>query len=75
MLRDGRGRTGLKQDEAAGLAGISRSEWSELERGKSRATFHTLNRAAMAVNAPLDAFLRFASAANLPRDATQLRGQ
>jgi transcriptional regulator with XRE-family HTH domain len=75
MLRDGRTRLGLKQIEAASAAGISRSEWSKLERGKSRATLHFINRAGSAVNAPLDAFLRHASAANLPRDATQLKGQ
>jgi transcriptional regulator with XRE-family HTH domain len=75
MLRDGRARMGLKQLEAATAAGISRSEWSELERGKSRATLHLINRAGSAVNAPLDAFLRHASAADLPRDASQLKGQ
>jgi transcriptional regulator with XRE-family HTH domain len=75
MLRDGRKRAGLRQQEVSSVAGISRSEWSELERGKSRATLHTLNRAATAVNAPLDAFLRHVSAADLPRDASQLKGQ
>jgi len=75
MLRDGRVRMGLRQLEAATAAGISRSEWSELERGRSRATLHLVNRAGSAVNAPLGAFLRHASAADLPRDASQLKGQ
>lgn len=75
MLLDGRRRLGLTQLNAASVAGISRSEWSELERGKSRATLHLVNRAGNAVDAPLDAFLRHASAANLPRDAVQLKGQ
>jgi transcriptional regulator with XRE-family HTH domain len=75
MLRDARKQLGYRQLEASTLAGISRSEWSELERGKSSVTLHTLNRAANAVNAPLEAFLRNASAADLPRDATQLKGQ
>jgi transcriptional regulator with XRE-family HTH domain len=74
-LRDARARRRLTQAEAAALAGISRSEWSGLELGKRGATVWMLNRAAFAVGTSLNAYLPEASAADLPRDAVQLKAQ
>jgi transcriptional regulator with XRE-family HTH domain len=75
MLFDGRRRMGLTQAVASARAGISQSEWSELERGKTIATFPIVNRAAYAVGARLEAYLRETSAADAPRDAVHLRHQ
>ena len=75
MLRDGRSRLHLNQDRAAEIAGIARSEWSNLERGKKVATVPVWSRAAQAVGGRLRAYVEETSAATLPRDAVQLRNQ
>jgi transcriptional regulator with XRE-family HTH domain len=75
MLLDGRRREHLTQGMAAARAGLSQSEWSELERGKNVATLPTINRAAFAVGGSLDAWIKQTSAADLPRDAVHLRHQ
>jgi transcriptional regulator with XRE-family HTH domain len=74
-LKDGRTRLRLTQAAAARVAGISRSEWSELERGKVVATFAIVNRAAHAVGGNVEAYIRETSAADQPRDAVHLRNQ
>lgn len=75
MLLGGRAGQRLTQAAAAKLAGISRSEWSELERGKTIATLPIVNRAAFAVGGSLDAWIKGTSAATLPRDAAHLKAQ
>ncbi|HEY4659138.1 MAG TPA: helix-turn-helix domain-containing protein [Gemmatimonadaceae bacterium] len=75
MLRDGRLRLRLKQAEATARAGLSPSEWSVLELGRSPATVPTINRAAFAVGGSLDAWIKETSAADRPRDAVHLRHQ
>ena len=76
MLRDARLRSGLTQAQAARRAGITQSTWSRLElAGDSHYTLATLDRAGAAVDAPLDAYFRRASAADRPRDAVHLRNQ
>jgi transcriptional regulator with XRE-family HTH domain len=75
-LKDARTATRLKQAQAAAAAGISQSAWSQLESaGDPRFTIATWDRAAFAVGATLDAFLRRATAADQPKDAVHLRGQ
>jgi transcriptional regulator with XRE-family HTH domain len=73
MLKDGRTRHGWTQLEAAGKAGVSRTEWSTLELGRRPATFWAVNRAAHALGSNLSAYLDQVSAADVPRDAVQLR--
>ena len=75
MLLDGRARQRITQDRAAELAGISRSEWSNLERGKKVATMPLWNRAAFAVGGKLRAYVEETSAATGPRVAVHLRNQ
>jgi transcriptional regulator with XRE-family HTH domain len=76
MLRDARIAAGSTQAEAARRAGISQSTWSRLELERdARVTLAVLDRAGMAVGAPLDAFFRRSSAADQPRDAVHLRNQ
>jgi transcriptional regulator with XRE-family HTH domain len=75
MLRDGRTSSQMTQAAAAEIAGISRSEWSELERGKTVATIPIVNRAAFAVGGSLDAWIKRTSATTLPRDAVHLKAQ
>lgn len=75
MLKDARLARRMTQAAASASAGISRSEWSELERGKTVATVPTINRAAFAVGGGLDAWIKQASAADQPRDAVHLRHQ
>ena len=75
MLLDGRARQRTTQDHAAELAGISRSEWSNLERGKKVATVPIWNRAAFAVGGKLRVYIEETSAATAPRDAVHLRNQ
>lgn len=76
MLRDGRGRRRLKQQEAADVAGISRSRWADFEGGRDAlGTLATWNRAAFAVSGRLDAWIKQTSAATPPRDAVHLRNQ
>jgi len=75
MLRDGRTRERLTQNTAAGAAGISQGEWSDLERGDKSATLATLNRAAFAVGGSVDAWIKQTSAAAMPKDAVHLRNQ
>jgi transcriptional regulator with XRE-family HTH domain len=76
MLRDARRVIAATQQEAAGIAGISRGTWSGLETGgDGRITLATWNRAAFAVGSRLDAFLKRASSASQPRDAVHLRHQ
>ncbi|CAN5816158.1 hypothetical protein BH24CHL5_BH24CHL5_06780 [soil metagenome] len=66
----------MTQRHAARRAGLSQSGWSQLETaGDARFTLGTWDRAAHAVGATLDAFLRHASAATAPRDAVHLRHQ
>ncbi len=75
-LRDARGRAGLKQAEAAAKAGLGQTTWSSLEVDRDpRYTLLTWDRAAHAVGASLDAFIRGASAADQPRDLAHLRAQ
>jgi hypothetical protein len=74
MLADSRTRTRATQRQASACAGISQAEWSALERG-TNATIATWSRAASAVGANLDAYLRGSSAADQPRDAVHLRNQ
>jgi transcriptional regulator with XRE-family HTH domain len=75
MIRDGRTRLRLTQDRAAQIAGIARSEWSNLERGKKVATVPIWSRAAQAVGGKLRAYIEETSAATAPRDAVHLRNQ
>jgi transcriptional regulator with XRE-family HTH domain len=76
MLRDGRTRGRWTKAEVGARAGLSRSTWSDLEVRRSGAfTMSTWCRAAFAVGTDLDAFIRRASAADLPRDAVHLRNQ
>jgi len=76
MLRDGRRARHLTQREAAEIAGIAQQTWSHLEiRGDARMTISTWGRAAAAVGASLDAYLKQTSAASAPRDAVHLRNQ
>jgi hypothetical protein len=76
MLRDGRRRTSQRQTTASHRAGLSQGMWSGLERGVgARLTLATWNRAAMAVDSSLQAYLSQTSAASLPRDAVHLRNQ
>jgi transcriptional regulator with XRE-family HTH domain len=76
MLLDARKVGRQTQRSAAAAAGISQSMWSLLERGEDpHATLSTWNRAAMAVDTSLAAYLRESSAAHLPRDAVHLRYQ
>jgi len=75
-LRDARVRAGLKQAVAGARAGISQATWSKLERNRdARFTLATWDRAAFAVGARLEAFVRGGSAADLPGDAVHLRNQ
>ena len=75
-LRDARKRAGLTQRRAADRAGLSQSAWSQLEVDRDpRFTLLTWDRAAVAVGASLDAFIRGGSAADQPRDAVHLRAQ
>jgi transcriptional regulator with XRE-family HTH domain len=75
MLLDGRKRARLTQARAAARAGISRTEWSRLERGKKVATLPILGRAAASVGGSLHAYISETSAADQPRDAVHLRHQ
>lgn len=76
MLKDARASSSMTQAQAAATAGFSQSTWSWLELGADgRATVATWSRAAAAVGASLDAFIRRASAADQPRDIVHLRGQ
>lgn len=75
MLRDRRKATHQTQRQAAERAGLSQTGWSLLERGDPRTTLATWNRAAVAVAGTLDAYIRRASATDMPRDATHLRNQ
>lgn len=74
-LKEGRARHDWTQAEAAAKAGLSRSEWSGLELGRRSSTVWALNRAAHAIDSGLSAYLEQISAAELPRDAVQLRNQ
>lgn len=74
-LKDGRSQLRWTQAQAASLAGISRSEWSELERGKTVATVPMINRAAFALGGSLEAFVRRTTATDRPRDAVHLMAQ
>jgi transcriptional regulator with XRE-family HTH domain len=74
MLLDGRTARRIPQRTAAGRAGISQGAWSDLEHGAS-ATLGMWSRAAMAVDASLEAYIRGVSAADGPRDAAHLRNQ
>jgi transcriptional regulator with XRE-family HTH domain len=76
MLRDARSNAGLTQAQASKRAGIAQSTWSRLELGDdARMTLALLDRAGMAVDAPLDAYFRRSSAANAPRDVVHLGNQ
>jgi len=76
MLKDARLRAGMTQATAAQSAGLSASTWSWLETGRDgRVTVATLNRAAVAVGAALNAYIKGASSATQPRDAIHLRNQ
>jgi transcriptional regulator with XRE-family HTH domain len=76
MLKDARLALHLTQTQAAERAGLSQSTWSRLEIGSGpRVTLGTWARAAAAVNASLDAFLRTGPAADQPRDAVHLGHQ
>lgn len=75
-LRDARIRAGLTQAEGAARAGLSQGAWSRLERdGDPRYTLATWDRAAFAVGTTLNAYLPETSAADMPRDAVQLKAQ
>lgn len=75
-LEDARRIAGLSQADAAVRAGITQSTWSRLEKDRDpRYTVLTWDRAAFAVGATLDAFVRGGSAASQPRDAAHLRTQ
>ena len=75
-LRQARRERRLSQAQAAALAGISPSRWSQLEvRGDAGVTLATWNRAASAIGSRLKAYLGAVSSANQPRDAAHLRGQ
>lgn len=66
----------MTQQEAATLAGIGTSTWSDLEITRDgRTSLATLNRAAVAVGSRLKAYLAEVSAADQPRDAVHLRNQ
>lgn len=76
MLKDGRARLRLTQQQASGAAGISRGRWSDLETGRDAlATLATWSRASTAVGGSLEAWIRQTSAADQPRDAVHLRNQ
>ena len=76
MLKDARTGRRQTQQQASQRAGISQGTWSGLEReGDGRTTLAVWARAAFAVGASLDAYLRRASAADQPRDAVHLRNQ
>ena len=72
-LKEGRARHGWTQAQAASRAGLSRSEWSTLELGRRPSTVRAINRAAHALGSNLSAYLDQISAAEMPRDAEQLR--
>ncbi len=75
-LRDGRLAVRLTQSQAATRAGIAQSTWSRLENDADPCfTLATWDRAAFAVGASIEAYLRGASAADLPRDSIHLRNQ
>jgi hypothetical protein len=75
-LLDGRRTSGATQEAAAGVAGISQSCWSDLERGRGASvSLRVWIRAASAVNSDLRAYLESVSATTLPRDAVHLRHQ
>ncbi|HUR15686.1 MAG TPA: helix-turn-helix transcriptional regulator, partial [Candidatus Limnocylindrales bacterium] len=75
-LRDARRKAGLTQADAARKAGISQSLWSQLESARSTGwTLLTWDRAAHAVGASFEAFIRGASAADQPRDIAHLKAQ
>lgn len=75
-LRTARLERGLSQREASDIAGISPSAWSYLEVARDgRGTLATWNRAAVALESGLKAYLAELSAADLPRDSVHLRHQ
>lgn len=75
-LTNGRAAIGATQTAAAGVAGISQSCWSELERGKGASVaLRVWVRATDAVGSDLRAYLEGASATTQPRDAVHLRHQ
>lgn len=76
MLRDGRLRLRMKQQQAGDAAGISRGRWADLEGNRDAlATLTTYGRAAAAVGGSLEAYIKETSAADQPRDAVHLRHQ
>jgi len=76
MLRDARTAQRVTQQRASQRAGLSQSTWSYLEiGGDGRTTLATWSCAALAVGGRLDAYVRQASAADVPRDAVHLRNQ
>ena len=75
-LLDGRRSSDTTQAKAAGVAGISQSCWSDLERGKGASvSIRVWVRAADAVGSDLRAYLEAASGTAQPRDAVHLRHQ
>ena len=75
-LRDARRTAGLTQAAAAGRAGLKQTTWSSLEVDRDPGyTVLTWDRAAFAVGASLEAFIRGGSAADKPRDAVHLKAQ
>jgi transcriptional regulator with XRE-family HTH domain len=76
MLKDARRTAGMRQVDAASIAGLAQTTWSRLETGADgRFTLATWSRAAMAVGSDMDAYLKRTSAASQPRDAVHLRHQ
>ena len=75
-LRDARHRARLTQREAARRAGIAQATWSSLEIERDpRFTLATWDRAAFAVGTSLNAYFPQTTAADVPRDAVQLKAQ
>jgi transcriptional regulator with XRE-family HTH domain len=75
-LKDARHRAGLTQAIAARRAGLKQSTWSRLEVDRDPGyTLLTWDRAAFAVDARLDAFIRGGSSSDKPRDAVHLKAQ
>lgn len=76
MLKDGRRRMSLTQEQASGRAGMSRGRWGDLETGRDAGgPLATWSRAAFAVGGSLDAWIKQTSAAGQPKDAVHLRHQ
>jgi hypothetical protein len=73
-LLDGRRASDATQRAVAGVAGISQSCWSDLERGEGASvSLRVWVRAADAVGSDLRAYLEAATGTTQPRDAVHLR--